>query len=230
MLKKALRPVRNVAATMLALWQLRHDARSIRRFQRRWEDGFYRAPGVWYQQDLSHFADLVKEVPGAFAEIGVRYGKCFRLLVPLAQAQSKSIYAIDSFEGTKQVCHLDGRPDGDMSIGGAEVFFAEMQHAGFSREKFQTAIGWIPDVFQQLPAAITFSFVILDVDNYTPTIDSLAYVWPRLSPGGLLLMDDFITPVQNDASHAIREFLRDNNDYWIERILPNYQIVLRKQR
>jgi hypothetical protein len=209
------------------VWKLRYDIRRIWRFLQ-WEGGFYRRPGVWYQQDLIHFSNLVKEVPGAFAEIGVRYGKCFRLLVPLAESQSKPIYAIDSFEGTKQLCELDSRPDGSMSIGGAEVFFAEMERAGFMREQFQTTIGWIPEVFQKLPSTIAFSFVVLDVDNYTPTVDSLTYVWPHMSPGGLLLMDDFITPVPNDATYAIKEFLRDRRDYWIERILPNYQIVLRK--
>lgn len=192
------------------------------------EGGFYRRQGRIYLQDLEQYVSTVSDVPGAFAEIGIRYGNTFRTLIPLAKGQNKPIYAIDSFQGTKQSSSYDGRPDFDMSVGGVDVFLQKMRSEGFLDNEYQTLVGWIPDVFDQFPGDITFSFVILDVDNYTPTVDSLNFVWPRMSSGGILFCDDFCTYHQMDAGRALREFLRDKNDYWLERVLPNYQIVLRK--
>jgi len=192
------------------------------------EGGFFRKPGNIYLQDIQFFASSVSNLAGAFAEIGVRHGNTFRLLLPIAQAQGKAIYALDSFLGTKQNSIYDGRPDFDMSIGGVDVFWNKMSNEGFTKSEYNTLAGWIPEVFEQFPDDISFSFVILDVDNYTPTLDSLNFIWPRLQSGGILFCDDFCTYHQIDAGRAIREFLRDNNDYWLERILPNYQIILRK--
>ncbi len=200
-----------------AVWSLRKDAVRIQAAINK-EGGFFRKGGTWYQQDIEHYAETVAQVPGAFAEIGVRHGTTFRKLVPIALAQGKTSYAVDSFEGTKQSSAYDARPDYDMSIGGADVFFGLMDKGGFARSDYQALVGWIPEVFEKFPDDIRFSFVILDVDNYTPTVDSLAFVWQRITPGGVLLLDDFVTYHQLDAGRAIRELLRDNNDYWLERV------------
>lgn len=192
------------------------------------EGGFYRQQGQIYSQDMAFYLSMVANLSGAIAEIGVRYGKNFRQLIPMAKEQNKAIYAVDSFEGTRQYSVYDSRPDFNMSIGGVDVFLNKMRENGFSADDYRVLIGWIPEVFQQFPDDIQFSFVVLDVDNYTPTVDSLKFIWDRLQPGGVLFCDDFCTYSEMDAGRAIREFLRDHTGVWIERILPNYQIVLRK--
>lgn len=192
------------------------------------EGGFYRKQGSIYPQDIQSFTSSVSDLSGAVAEIGVRHGNTFRQLKPIAREQHKPVYAVDSFQGTKQTSPYDGRPDFAMSIGGVDVFLNRMRAEGFLDGEYNTLVGWIPEVFNQFPESVQFSFIILDVDNYTPTVDSLEFVWTRMQPGGILFCDDFCTYSQMDAGRAIREFLRDKNDYWIERILPNYQIVLRK--
>jgi hypothetical protein len=218
----------------LNLFRQYKQAYAIRKFakhisaQIRKEGGFYRKQGHIYPQDIQLFASSLSDLSGAFVEIGVRYGNTFRHLLPIAQQQSKVIYAVDSFQGTKKNSPYDGRPDFDMSIGGFDVFLKKMREKGFVDSEFSALVGWIPEVFQQFPDNIQFSFAILDVDNYTPTKDSLEFVWPRLQPGGILFCDDFCTYHQIDAGRAIREFLSEMNDYWIERIFPNYQIVFRK--
>jgi len=201
----------------------RHVAAQVKK-----EGGFYRQQGHIYLQDMTLYLSTVSNLSGAIAEIGVRYGDNFRQLLPIARAQRKAIYAVDSFQGTKQNSIYDGRPNFDMSIGGVDVFLKNMRENGFFDNEYDVLPGWIPDVFKEFPADIQFSFVVLDVDNYTPTVDSLKFIWPRLQAGGILFCDDFCTYHQMDAGRAMREFLRDHNDVWIERILPNYQIILRK--
>ncbi len=219
--------VQNLLRRYKHLYEIRNFAENIAA-QIKKEGGFYRRQGQIYAQDMQQFALSVSDLSGAMAEVGVRYGNNFRQLVPIAQRQGKPIYAVDSFQGTKKRSPYDGRSDFAMSVGGVDVFLEKMRTKGFADDQYHVLTGWIPDVFQQFSDDIQFSFVVLDVDNYTPTVESLAFLWPRLQPGGILFCDDFCTYSSMDAGRAIREFLRDTNGIWIERILPNYQIVFRK--
>lgn len=50
--------------------------------------------------------------------------------------------------------------------------------------------GFIPQGFTDEPARARYAFVHLDVDLYQPTRDALDFFWPRLVPGGLIVLDD----------------------------------------
>ena len=75
---------------------------------------------------------------------------------------------------------------------------------------------------------VRLSFVILDVDNYVPTRDSLKWVWPRINRGGILALDDFYPFGDVDSTKAIKEFLRERNDYYFLDFF-NFQLFLRKE-
>ena len=62
--------------------------------------------------------------------------------------------------------------------------------------------GWIPEAFVKDNSS-TYRFVHVDVDLYQPTLDSFAYFWPKLVPGGMLVCDDYNWP---GAKRAIEEF------------------------
>ena len=50
--------------------------------------------------------------------------------------------------------------------------------------------GWIPDKFADVDEK-KFCFVHIDVDLYEPTRASLAFFGERLTPGGILICDDY---------------------------------------
>lgn len=50
--------------------------------------------------------------------------------------------------------------------------------------------GWIPSRFNEV-CDKNFSFVHIDVDIYEPTRDSISFFWERLTPGGILICDDY---------------------------------------
>ena len=62
--------------------------------------------------------------------------------------------------------------------------------------------GWIPLTFAAMPEA-RYRFVHVDVDLYDPTLDAFTYFFPRLSPGGLIVSDDYSWP---GARMAINEY------------------------
>ena len=53
-----------------------------------------------------------------------------------------------------------------------------------------------------------FAFVHVDVDLYQPTLDSLKFFYPRLLPGGVIVVDDYGYSVFPGAKRAVDEFLR----------------------
>jgi O-methyltransferase len=67
--------------------------------------------------------------------------------------------------------------------------------------------GWIPHMFPDEPDA-RYRFVHVDVDIYQPTRDSIAYFYPRLVPGGMIVCDDYNWP---GARKAIEEVCAQNS-------------------
>ena len=61
--------------------------------------------------------------------------------------------------------------------------------------------GWIPERFREVES-LRFSFVHVDVDLEQPTRDSLEFFYPRLSPGGVLLCDDYGSSLCPGATSA----------------------------
>jgi O-methyltransferase len=51
--------------------------------------------------------------------------------------------------------------------------------------------------------------VHIDVDIYEPTRDSMAFFYPRLNDGGIIICDDYGFKSYPGATKAVDEFLRD---------------------
>jgi len=52
-----------------------------------------------------------------------------------------------------------------------------------------------------------YALVHLDVDLYGPTLDCLDYFGPRLTPGGVFVMDDYESPTCPGVSVAVQEYI-----------------------
>jgi O-methyltransferase len=188
-----------------------------------------RFAGEWHNDDVKRFTKLVENVPGEFAEIGVWRGDTSRKLIPIAAAQKKQVHLIDSFSGMAEPGRFDSgvHPTGEFDVGGVAGFQAIMRRHGFANDRYHTWQGYIPHCFKNIPSDLRFSFVILDVDNDEPTRDALEYIWPRMNAGGILALDDFYPGAEVDSTKAIKEFLRDQSDYYFIDFF-NYQLFLRK--
>ena len=68
--------------------------------------------------------------------------------------------------------------------------------------------GWIPDRFQDVDDW-KFSFVHIDADWPEPTSESLAFFYPRIEAGGIIVCDDYGQSPSPGATHAVDHFLAD---------------------
>lgn len=158
---------------------------------------------------------LRDRVAGAFAECGCFRGQASYLLASMvAEAKAaRNLHVFDSFEG------LSSFEDADRAgIERDAAREARMRaHFAWPEESFRQVMavfgnavksyrGWIPDRFPEV-ADETFALVHIDVDLYQPTRDSLEFFYPRLAPGGWIVIDDYNTLPYPGANTAVDAFV-----------------------
>jgi hypothetical protein len=141
-------------------------------------------------------------VPGSIVEIGMYRGGSAGIICHLKG--DKKFYGFDTFEG------LPRRSNDD------EKWFREKQYSA-SQEGVAAYLANFPGVtltkgiFPESGSILNgerFSFVNLDVDLYTGMIDSLNFLWERMSDRGLILIHDSHL---GGVKKAVAEFLRSQN-------------------
>lgn len=172
--------------------------------------------------DLADYFKAVKDIEGDVAEIGVDRGYTFRRLVRAALKQNKVPHAFDSFRGMDEPGEHDDKHyhKHKFDQGGVENFRSWIP---YEPNLYQCHEGYIPVCFdkydQQYPEG-KFSLVVLDVDHYQPTVDGLNWVWPKLSKGAILILDDFFDSQREiHASRAIHEWVNENKDKGIFEVI-----------
>ena len=173
---------------------------------------------------------LVSEVPGDFAEIGVYRGDTFHKLAIIAQRQGRIAHAFDSFHGMAEPSTMDDTdyPKGKFNIGGPSEFVRLMDKKRIPIASYNIHAGYIPNCFVYVPDSMCFALVIIDVDHYQPTKDSLEWVAPRIVYGGILALDDYIPEYNKLASRAISEWY-DSDTHFETISYENQQLILRKR-
>lgn len=161
---------------------------------------------------LLECARLVREVAGDFAECGVRYGKSsLFLLTGMGAGSAKNLHVFDSFAGLSTPDAGDFDEDGGTVWEQGELAVPEdivrRNLAGFG-DRVVLHKGWIPERFGDV-ADTRFSLVHIDVDLFQPTYDAAAFFYPRLSPGGMMLCDDYGSAFCPGAKKAIDDFFAD---------------------
>ena len=170
---------------------------------------------------LARYFEHSLALEGRRAECGVFRGFSALLMARIArlhdgQFLGNGLHAIDSFEGLSPPTEPDalGVDESDHNnpryvySHSAGHFSTPVDHIRRVLSDFPEVgvhKGWIPDVFRTLPDS-AWSFVHIDVDLYAPTQAGLEYFFPRLSPGAVIVNDDFGSPLFPGAGHAWHEF------------------------
>lgn len=171
------------------------------------------------RQRLYNLVQMVEHtsgVPGTVIECGTYRGLSAYLMCRYLQAENPSFrgegfHIIDSFEGISQLAAQD-RPD-DKTIPSGKLRAAGMFSAGTEVVRrtltefpyVELHPGWIPESLAKVPEQ-PVRLAHLDLDLYEPTKAALEVLFPRLSPGGALLCDDFGAIRWPGVTAAVEEF------------------------
>jgi O-methyltransferase len=175
---------------------------------------------------VRQFARHCAHLPGDFAECGVYRGGTARLEAEVLRefAPEKRLHLFDSFEGMPPTRgrEVDGYRQGDFGDTSLDEVRAFL--GGFDNVDFHP--GFIPGTLE----AVTdrrFAFVHIDVDIYESTRDALEFFYDRLSPGGVMICDDYgFVPLREAARKAVDDVLRERPEEPLH--LPTAQCLMIK--
>jgi O-methyltransferase len=144
-------------------------------------------------------------VPGAIAELGVYKGSSAKIIHHLAP--DRDLYLFDTFDGFPE-SHARRDP-GAIAAGGYAYGFDEVRRFIGDHPNIRYCKGTFPETATMAPADVKFAMVHLDCDLYVPTKAALEFFYPRLVPGGLLILHDYYSGCWPGVPRAVDEFLAD---------------------
>ncbi len=147
---------------------------------------------------------LDERIAGDFIETGAwRGGACILMRGVLAARNEKSrcVWVADSFEGFPppdkanypadhaSPLHLPFHQFPQFAVSVEEVA-RNFAAYGLLDEQVRFVKGWFRDTLSNIPAN-HFAIIRLDGDLYESTLQGLEALYPRLAPGGFLIVDDY---------------------------------------
>lgn len=155
---------------------------------------------------------LTRGVPGDFIETGVWRGGVpilIRAILAAYGVADRTVWVADSFEGLPP-------PDPERYPSDVGLDFSNVPELAVSLERVRSHFdryglldeqvrflkGWFKDTLPNAPMQ-SLAVVRLDGDLYESTMDALEHLYPKLSPGGYLIVDDY------GAILACREAIHD---------------------
>jgi O-methyltransferase len=119
-------------------------------------------------------------------------------------------HVYDSFAGLPPKTDQDSSPAGEQFKTGELAVSRKTFEMQFKKAGLKTPVihkAWFSDLSaDDLPDNITFAY--LDGDYYDSIRDSLRLVWPKLSAGSCVVVDDYANEALPGAARAVDEWLR----------------------
>jgi O-methyltransferase len=157
---------------------------------------------------------VADDVPGDLIETGVwRGGACIFMKANLRAWGDtvRTVWLADSFEGLPRPNAARYPADAGDTLHrqtglavGADQVRHNFERYGLLDERVQFLVGWFKDTLPNAPVE-RLSLMRLDGDMYESTIQALDALYPRLSPGGFCIIDDFGSHA-SQAGQAVHDY------------------------
>lgn len=185
------------------------------------------------QLDLIEQAVLALErkgVPGELLEAGIWRGGAVAFMRGLLTAYDipgRKVVAADSFAGIPPNTRATNDPvDGwpDRWVASLDEVRQNLARFGLLDDRVRFVVGFFEDSLPTL-AGERFALIRLDSDSYDSVETSLDHLYPALSQGGVVIVDDWHLPgcrmavLDYRARHGIDEPVKEyaGNAYWVKR-------------
>lgn len=158
---------------------------------------------------------MQKNIAGELAEVGVYRGD-FALQI-LNAFPKKRLYLFESFEGFSRTDMEAEKQKLSKKVYDNQIKMIKTIRYNASEEildrvlqKFAGRIELIKGRFPETSKGLeerSYCFVSLDTDLYLPILEGLKYFWPRIIPGGAIMVHDYSNPMYPGVRVAVDEFL-----------------------
>lgn len=168
---------------------------------------------------LERIASSMEPFDGAVAECGVYQGLTLLGVAHIFRLRGirSRLYGFDSFKGLPEPVAQDQLADGSIPEPARKGFFSDTSYEAVRRrfdrlgyDRVTLIQGYFEDTLPRVQDE-RFSLVHLDCDLYESYKTCLEFFYPRMRPGGYIVLDeyDFSAAVYPGAQKAIDEFLAD---------------------
>jgi O-methyltransferase len=206
-----------------APWQADEDFQRVYRAVRK-----HTLVDVWRCYELWSLVGELREVPGAIVEVGVWRGGSGAIMATRAKALeiSDPVYLCDTWEGVVKTGKLD-------------TYYRDGKHDDTSREIVEELVarlgldnvellqGVFPEQTGERVPDQTLRLCHVDVDVYQSAKDVFDWAWPRLSPGGVAVFDDYGFPACPGVTKFVDE-QRGLDDRLVLHNLNGHGIVVKR--
>lgn len=175
---------------------------------------------------------LADNVPGDFIETGTWRGGASifaRAVFAAHDVRDRMVWVADSFEGMPVPDPAKYPADTGVDLSRERRLRVSLEETqrnfrrfGLLDDQVRFLKGWFKDTLPDAPIE-RLSILRLDGDLYESTIDALTHLYPRLSTGGFVIVDDFWFPACQKAvddyraAHGISDqiiTIDDQGAYW----------------
>jgi O-methyltransferase len=167
---------------------------------------------IWRCYELWTLVGELRELPGAILEVGVWRGGTGALLAKRARGVGvdDTVYLCDTWTGVTKTGEVDiYYRDGKHDDASRKIVEDLIERLGLSNVELLQGV-FPEDTGDQIPDQ-TFRVCHCDVDVYESAKGVLEWVWPRLSPSGVVVFDDYGFPACPGVTKLVNEQrLRDD--------------------
>ena len=180
---------------------------------------------------LAHYElyKMIQDIPGCIVECGIYQGNSLFAFAKFLEIfhpgdRIRNVIGFDSFQGLQDFTEKDGpmyekrsKVVGGWSAGefkDAFYEFVDIYHADMfvpQAKRVQIVEGnileTVPEYVEQHPG-LRISLLHLDVDIYEPNLVALKYLYPRVVPGGLVVLDEYGMTEWGGESAAFEEYFQ----------------------
>lgn len=149
----------------------------------------------------------LRSIPGDVAELGVYQGAFAAEINRLFP--ERRIWLFDTFEGFHaRDLEIEAERIGvknqrqNFADTNVELVIKRLPHP----ERAQVVKGYFPESLRELEEEPMFALVSLDPDLYEPTLAGLEYFYPRLVPGGRILIHDYTSHQFEGVRMAVQKY------------------------
>jgi O-methyltransferase len=152
-------------------------------------------------------------IPGDLIETGVMRGGAVILMRAILRAygvHDRTVWVADSFEGLPAPNPVKYPADSDaqwhlrpLTEVGVEHVKRNFERYGLLDNQVKFLPGWFRDTLPKAPIK-QLAVLRLDGDLYESTMDALEPLYPKLAPGGFLIVDDYNLPMCQQAVNDYR--------------------------
>jgi O-methyltransferase len=150
---------------------------------------------------------LVRGIAGDIAELGVYKGHTAKLMHYYAPERTLHLY--DTFDGfhqrdLEQEAATTGRTESPSKFSDTTVQ-AVLSYIVPQNSNVHIHSGFFPDSVPPDERDLRYCFVHLDADLYAPVLSGLSFFYPRVQPGGMIVVHDY--NAWPGARKAVDDFL-----------------------